>query len=289
MTISVIIPAYKAALTIERALASIATQTLKPEQVIVVDDGSDDGTFEKAEAFTDRLTGIDLKVFSQQNLGAGATRNRAIREATGDWLAFLDADDEWLPEKLATSMKAIKEHNLVLVAHNYFAINGEQKKSVDCTARYDAATDPYRGLYLKGFLATSSVIVQRNAVLEADGFDETLATAQDFDLWLKILKKEDARFRVEPDVLLNYFVTPGSITSHTSRRLDCTLRIAIKHAPSQSDLHYRILNVHYEAIYSSLAKGHPIKALGYFMILPFRLLRLTHEYTKTKKQVPTVD
>ena len=113
MTISVIIPAYKAFLTIERALASVAVQTLKPEQVIVVDDGSGDGTFEIAEAFKDQFHGFELKILSQQNLGAGAARNRATHEATGDWLAFLDADDEWLPEKLAISMKAINKHNLI--------------------------------------------------------------------------------------------------------------------------------------------------------------------------------
>jgi cellulose synthase/poly-beta-1,6-N-acetylglucosamine synthase-like glycosyltransferase len=289
MTICVIIPAYKAALTIERALASVAAQTLKPEKVIVVDDGSSDGTFEIAEAFKDQFHGIELKVLSQKNLGAGAARNRAIDEATGDWLAFLDADDEWLPDKLAISMEAIYKHNIVLVAHNYFAVNGSQKKLVVCNARYEAAANPYRGLYRKGFLATSSVVVRRDAVLEAGGFDETLATAQDFDLWLKILKKKNATFRVEPDALLNYFVTPGSITCHTARRLDCTLRVAIKHAPSLADLYFRICGVHYEAVCSALAKGQAIQALGFFVKLPFHLSRLAHKYTKTKKKAQTID
>ncbi len=289
MTISVIIPAYKAALTIKRALASVATQTLKPEQVIVVDDGSDDDTFKIAEAFKDQLYGIELKIFSQKNLGAGAARNRAINEATGDWLAFLDADDEWLPKKLAISMEGICKHNLVLIAHNYFNVNEVRKKIVFCNTRYDAAASPYRVLYRKGFLATSSVVVRRDAVLDAGGFDETLKTAQDFDLWLKILKKENATFRVEPDVLFNYFVTPGSITSQTTRRLDCTLRIAIKHAPSMIDLYIRIFNIHYEAINSALAKGQVIQALYFFIKLPFHLSCMAHEYTRTKKSVKITD
>lgn len=282
MTISVIIPAYKAVLTIERALASVAAQTLKPERVIVVDDGSGDGTFKKAEAFKEQFNGTELRVLSQNNRGAGAARNRAINEATGDWLAFLDADDEWLPDKLAISMEAIYKHNIVLVAHNYFAVNGSQKKLVVCNARYEAAANPYCGLYRKGFLATSSVVVRRDAVIEAGGFDETLETAQDFDLWLKILKKKNVSFRVEPNALLNYFVTPRSITSHTARRLDCTLRVAIKHAPSRSDLYFRICGVHYEAIWSALSKGQIIQALSFFVKLPFHLSRLALEYTKTK-------
>jgi glycosyltransferase involved in cell wall biosynthesis len=278
-----------AALTIERALASVAAQTLKPEKVIVVDDGSDDGTFEIADAFKDQFHGIELRVFSQKNLGAGAARNRAIDEATGDWLAFLDADDEWLPDKLAISMESIFKNNIVLVAHNYFAVEGSQKKLVVCNARYEAAANPYRGLYRKGFLATSSVVVRRDSVLEAGGFDETLETAQDFDLWLKILKKKNARFRVEPDALLNYFVTPGSITCHTARRLDCTLRVAIKHAPSWPDLYFRICGVHYESVCSALGKGKITQALGFFVKFPFHLLRLTYEYTKIKKKAQTFD
>ncbi len=285
MSISVIIPAYKANLTIERALASVAKQTLKPKQVIVVDDGSEDGTYEKAEAFKKRLTGVELKIFSQRNLGAGAARNRAISEATGDWLAFLDADDEWLPKKLAISMEAINRNRLVLVAHNYFSINGSHKELVLCNKRYDATTDPYRGLYRKGFLATSSVVVRRDAVLKAGGFDENLATAQDFDLWLKILKRRHANFRVEADALLNYFVTPGSITFHTSQRLECTLRIAIRHAPNRQDLYFRIFSVHYEAIHSALTKGQIIQALCFFIKLPFHILCLGHQYTKLKESV----
>ena len=278
MTISVIIPAYKAALTIERALSSVASQTLKPKQIIVVDDGSDDDTLKVAKSFTEHIQGIELIILSQKNLGAGAARNRAINVATGDWLAFLDADDEWLPKKLSISMDAIFKHNLILVSHNYFRINKKNKKSIFCSTRFEAATNPYRGLYRKGFIATSSVVVRRDAILNVGGFDETLETAQDFDLWLKILKQKEAHFRVEPDFLMNYFVTPGSITCNTSRRLNCTLRIAKKYAPSRKDFNHRIFNIHYEAIHSTLAKGQILQALSFFLKLPFHLSWLTHKY-----------
>ncbi len=272
MSISVIIPAYKAAQTIERALASVAAQTLKPIEVIVVDDGSQDGTYEAAQAFKENLQGVHLRVFSQENLGAGAARNRAIKESAGDWLAFLDADDEWLPDKLAISMKAIEGRNLTLHAHNYISIKDAEEEPVDCAARYRAVPNPYVGLYRKGFLATSTIVAKRDAIISAGGFDETLATAQDFDLWLKVLKEKDVTFCVDPDFLTRYHVTSGSITSHTRRRLDCSLRIAKRHAPGRSDLRYRILAVHYEAINASLALGQPFKALGYLLVLPGRWL-----------------
>jgi len=272
MTISVIIPAYKAAKTIGRALASVVTQTLRPDEIIVVDDGSHDGTFKAAEAFKVHMNGINLKVINQQNLGAGAARNRAIAEASGTWLAFLDADDEWLPEKLALSVESINKHDLTLFAHNYLAIKEGEETWVDCAARYSAAADPYIALYRKGFLATSTILVRRDAVIEAGCFDETLAAAQDFDLWLNILKKDDAAFRVEPDALTRYHITPGSITSHTARRLDCSLRIATRHAPSLPDLLYRIVAVHYEAIGASLADRSPVAVLSYLLRLPGHLL-----------------
>lgn len=273
MTISVIIPAYKAANTIGRALASVAAQTLKPDEVIVVDDGSEDGTFEAAQAFRERMEGIDLKVINQQNQGAGAARNRAIGKATGEWLAFLDADDEWLPGKLAASMKSIETHSPTLTAHNYTAVDNGVETLVDCAARFREMADPYRGLYRKGFLATSTVMARRDAVLASGGFDETLATAQDFDLWLKVLKESDRAFRVEDDVLTLYHVTPGSITSHTRRRLDCSLRIAGRHAPNRADLRYRIIAVHYEAISAALAQGPALgSALIYALRLPFTLM-----------------
>jgi len=272
VNISVIIPAYKATKTIDRALSSVASQTVKPVEVIVVDDGSEDGTFEAAENFRNRLPGVNLKVIRQQNLGAGAARNRAITEATGDWLAFLDADDEWMPEKLATSVQALKDHNLVMSAHNYIAVSGSEEALVDCAARYNAAKDPYRDLYRKGFLATSTIVVRRDAVQAAGGFDATLATAQDFDLWLKVLEKEGVKFRVDPPSLTRYHVTAGSITSHTRRRLECSLLIANRHAPHFTDHLYRIIAVHYEAISASWNQRHHVKAMGYLLLLPGNLI-----------------
>ena len=131
MTISVIIPAYKAADTIERALSSVAEQTLKPKQIIVIDDGSNDDTLKIVESFKEHIYEIEIIIFKQQNLGAGAARNRAINAATGEWLAFLDADDEWHPKKLSTSMDAIRRHNLVLVSHNYYRIDKTSKKPIN--------------------------------------------------------------------------------------------------------------------------------------------------------------
>ncbi len=264
-TISVVIPAYKAAGTIERALASVAAQTLKPDQVVVVDDGSHDGTAEAARACLGRMGSIELNVLEQENQGAGAARNRAIRESHGEWLAFLDADDEWMPDKLSHSLEILKAGGLGLMAHNYWAVFPNGDHLVDCAARFSAFRDPFVGLYRKGFLATSTVVVRRIPIIEAGGFDESLAAVQDFDLWLKVLKRPNMVFQVTPAALTRYHVTPGSITSHTKRRLDCGMTVATRHAPSMADLRYRITAIHYEAMRAALARGSATDAIRYFL------------------------
>src|SRR5690349_17735421 len=100
-TYSVIIPAFNAAATVGRAIDSAVSQTLPPVEVIVVDDGSRDDTFSAASKF-----GGNVKVIRQTNAGPGAARNRAVSESTGEWLAFLDADDSWLPHKMERQFKS---------------------------------------------------------------------------------------------------------------------------------------------------------------------------------------
>jgi teichuronic acid biosynthesis glycosyltransferase TuaG len=272
--VSVVIPAYRAVDTIGRALASVAAQSAKPLEVIVVDDGSKDGTFEAASALKGALNGIELKVFTQDNTGAGAARNKAVAEANGTYIAFLDADDEWLPEKIERSLAIIHAGDHVLVAHDCMRIesNGDQSR-IDCARRFEEAADPYTSLYRQGYLGTSTVVVRREAVLAAGSFDENLATAQDFDLWLKILGRPGASFTVFADVLMKYHVSAGSITTFTARRLACTLRIAERHFCGSGNLLFRICAVHFEAISAYWGVGRPLAAFAVLLLLPWRLVR----------------
>ena len=104
LKVSVVIPAYQAEGTICRSLLSVANQTYSPSEVIVIDDGSTDNTFDKAVSMGTKFDRSELKVYKQANMGPGIARNYGVAEATGEFIAFLDADDEWVPNKIERSM-----------------------------------------------------------------------------------------------------------------------------------------------------------------------------------------
>ncbi len=291
--VSVIIPAYRAAATIARALAGVAAQTLLPREVVVVIDGPDDAAYQTAAAMTENMNGVALKILDQPHQGAGAARNRAIQEASGRYLAFLDADDEWLPEKLARSMAHLQGTDNLLVAHDYYRREDDgTEKLVDCARRFRDGGDPFASLYRRGYIATCTVVARRDAVLAAGGFDAGLPTAQDFDLWLSMLAG-GGRFEVFAEALSRYYPMPGSITSHTRRRLRCCLTIALRHFPdlrtrsgsalagsalagsALASLWFRIAAVHHEAVAAYRQRGNVGAMLGTVLAFPFNLAGTT--------------
>lgn len=279
--VSVIIPAYNVADEMGRALESVARQTVRPGEVVVVDDGSRDGTAEAARAFAGALGGPLLKVVTQENRGAGAARNRAIRESKGAILAFLDADDEWLPEHLERSLAHMEAGGHALVAHNGWIVAADGTATLnDCARRFREDPDPYVALYRKGFIDTCTVLARREIIEGAGGFDETLPNAQDFEMWLNALRDPETRFLVFDEPLSRYHLRPGSIMSHTERRLRCTQEIAVRYAPVLcrrgggwlAPLIFRITAVHAEAVASQRARGRPVRAVAAALRLPFNLV-----------------
>jgi glycosyltransferase involved in cell wall biosynthesis len=295
--VAVVIPAYRAAATIGRALASVTAQTVKPRQVIVVDDGSPDGTADAARACAGTMAGIDLKVVGQENKGAGAARNRALAEAEATYVAFLDADDEWLPEKLERSLARFDGPDKTLVAHDVTFVENGAEWLQDCARHFLAAGDPYVALYRKGYVGTCTTVARRDAVLAAGGFDEGLATAQDFDLWLKLLADPGARFEVFAESLSRYHVGADSITRHTGRRLSCCLEVARRHAPSLrqhpgfplASVWYRVLAVHNEAFQVYMTRKDVPGMARATLTAPLSLASLTVNYLwKTRSMVSMV-
>ena len=284
--VSVVIPAFNARETIPRALRSVAEQTLKPREVIVVDDGSTDNTLETARKFESQMKDISLIVIKQENKGAGAARNRALKESSQPIIAFLDADDEWFPKKLERSLHHMDSGNYKLVAHNGYIVEGGQESVIDCAARYNEGSSPYVSLYRKGYIDTCTVVVKKDLLTANGGFDESLPNAQDFDMWLAVLKDGKADFLVFDEVLSKYYVTPGSIMSHTERRLACCLEIAQRYAADLAiftkkpilSLWFRVLAIYMETAQAYRAQFKLPQMVGVMFRLPVGLFIATLEF-----------
>jgi glycosyltransferase involved in cell wall biosynthesis len=280
--VSVITPALNAAGTIARTLASIAAQTLRPREVIVVDDGSTDGTADVAEAFAPRMRGIALKVLRRETAGAAGARNTAIRVAQGEWLAFLDADDEWLPTKIERCMDEIARRGADMVSHDYFHAENGLERAVNCARHCPPGTDPFVAQFLYGFISSTTVVVRREAVIRSGGFDPGLRSSHDYELWLALLSAPGVRFGMIPEPLSRYHIMTGGITSNVGLRRAASLTALFRHrralegrtAFPRLAAAARIAIVHLQAARMHLGARRPVAAVLDILSTPSSLMRL---------------
>jgi hypothetical protein len=215
-TFSVVIPAYQAAAFIGDAIESVLAQTLAPHEIIVCDDGSTDDLAAALAPYRDRIV-----VIEQENRGEAAAKNTGARAATGDFLAILDADDVFLPERLeALARLAAARPDLDLVTtDSYIVVNGRiVRRAYHDTFRFDVA-DQRRAILRTNFLPF--VAVRRSAFLAVGGFDEALRNVPDWDCWLRMILG-GARAGLVDRPLAEYRLRPTNVTSdrlrlHTGR------------------------------------------------------------------------
>ena len=189
MKVSVIIPVYNNAGEVVEAINSALGQQLSPHEIIVVDDGSDDGTYDAVKDFGDKVV-----LLKQERKRQSAARNRAVKEASGDWLALLDSDDIWFPGKLLELQKTILENPSVAIVHSdAWVIEGSKPplNLSDVPTYFSDKTPPCGNeafvKHLSTPLVTSTVLIRRDAFLKAGGFDESLKVCEDADLFLRIM------------------------------------------------------------------------------------------------------
>ena len=187
MNISVIVPTYNRAQLLARALQSIVTQATPPMEVIVVDDGSNDGT---EEVVCTRFP--QVQYIRQNNQGVSNTRNRGIEAARGDWLAFLDSDDEWLPQKLTSQKEMLTANPQYKICHTdeIWIRNGTRVNAMKKHAK--AGGFIFERCLPLCVVSPSSVLIHRSVFDEVGLFNEDLHACEDYDLWLRIC----ARFPV---------------------------------------------------------------------------------------------
>lgn len=191
--ISVVIPMYNAQDEIVNALASVIHQTFPAAEIIVVDDGSTDQGMEKVRAFCEH-SARPVKYIRQENQGPAAARNRGIREAKGEYVAFLDADDTWEETKLEKQMAKLESspESPFCFTDMRHVVNGEvihESYLHERDYRHLTEGQIYENLLRQNFIFTPTVVVKRDIFESIGLFDETLRVSEDYDLWLRIARK----------------------------------------------------------------------------------------------------
>ncbi len=224
MKISVVIPSHNRKELLKRSINSVNNQTIKPFEIIVVDDGSFDGT----EAMIKRNYDF-IKFIKQKNKGVSAARNFGIKVSSGEWICFLDSDDEWKNDKLEKQIIAVKSnpdykffHSDEIWIKNGKRINQKKKHKKYGGDIFDKCLDMCR-------ISPSSVLIDKTIFDDVGIFNENLVICEDYELWLRICNKYSVFFINEP--------------------------LIIKYGGHQGQLSYSVDSIEY----------HRIKALEYLM------------------------
>ncbi len=225
--ISIIIPAFNAGAVISQSLASARAQTCSDFEAIIVDDGSTDDTVARAKQFAE--ADARFTILPHANAGVSAARNAALEKARGNFIAFLDADDVWLPEKLSRQMERLKKNPAVnFIFTNYFIWDGEKNLGL----RYSRPEKmPLKNLDRKliffCLFGISSVMVKRELILRAGHFDPEFSYAEDWDFWLRL---SESGLRAEGifEPLMRYRVWPGNVSKNDVRMARANVRVLEK-------------------------------------------------------------
>ena len=236
--VSIIIPTYNRAEDLKRALQSVFDQTFTDWEVVVVDNNSIDNTDSLIESFNDPK----IRVFKIRNEGViAASRNLGLKHALGEYIAFLDSDDWWHPQKLEVSLKYL-ERGADVVYHNLFLVRKSNQKIFwkKSTARNLKSPIFVDLIVNNNALPNSSVVVRKQIMREIKGFaeDRDLIAAEDYDAWLRVAKISE-KFKKIPETL-GYYWCGGGNTSNPSQVLKNLDALCERY--SDSFLEFDVLN-----------------------------------------------
>jgi glycosyltransferase involved in cell wall biosynthesis len=210
-SVCVVIPAYNSESTIRRALDSVAAQTLPPRRILVVDDASADATAEIAQDFT----GANVEVVRlEKNLGAAGARNVGINKANTDLVAFLDADDEWLPTKLEKQVRLIASEpkcTFVSCGSDLISPTGRNLGDIYRGQTVTAGDGAWKALLEDNYVTTPSVLVWRKHLEELGGFNQSLKIAEDQDMWIRLAERGSLGYMFES--LVHVHERPHSLSA----------------------------------------------------------------------------
>lgn len=225
--VTVIIPAYKVATFIKATLGSVLSQTVSNSEIIVINDGSPDTAELEQEIapYTHLITYI-----RQPNKGAGAARNAGLRVARGEFVAFLDGDDLWLPNFLEEQLRLVNSeggYDLVYADAGNLVGNTLVRSTNMNANPSDGPVTPESLIAGKCVVITSSVVARRCLILEVGLFDENFPNSQDFDLWLR-LAKHGARITYQKKVLVHRRIYEASLSGNPIKSFEGEISVLEK-------------------------------------------------------------
>jgi glycosyltransferase involved in cell wall biosynthesis len=218
--VSVVIPTYNYGHFLARAIDSVLDQTCPVFEIVVVDDGSQDNTREVAESFGNRV-----RYIFQENRGLSAARNTGIREARGEWVGLLDADDWWLPEKHQKVQELLGQcPDAVMIYHPSLLVAPDGRQRVRPVLEPDALWPALR--HENWISGGSSALLRRSVLLDLGGFDESLKSVEDWDMWVRVALRHPLHKLSQP--LSGVWTHAASMTMNHARMAEATRQIVDK-------------------------------------------------------------
>lgn len=263
--VSVIIPTFNCARYVERAIDSVLNQTYRDYEIIVVDDGSTDKT-----ADIIRRYGENVRYFYQSNAGVSAARNRGLTASTGEFVAYLDADDLWYSQKLDRQIAFLDAHAECGLLHSDVTVINEKDEVIHARFNFETARPIPQGycqheILRRCHIQTPTVIERQKCIEKIGGFDERLPVTQDYMHWIMV-SLEGWAFGYIDEALAKYRWRAGSLMSSKRRVLAdhaCMFGILLPnlylrqpHSAVSTIIHNRFVVAERELAYMDRVEGH---------------------------------
>lgn len=213
--VSIIIPCYNCHGFVDRAIESVFRQTLANWELILVDNNSTDDTLELLKKYQETYPDC-IRCLSELKPGAPAARNAGLRQAAGDWIQFLDADDELMPDKISNQLEIVGAGTFDVIAGGYLSIRATEKTTIE-KLRLPSSHDVWESLISSKLGITSANLWKKDALLRVGGWDESLSSSQEYDLLFRLLAtKAVVGFDFSPQTIV--YSLENSISNTTSSR-----------------------------------------------------------------------